>query len=51
MADTNTTVTLKDLAKYFGYAKLSDFSKDWQTLTDQDKKDIKSGVADGTFNY
>lgn len=44
-------LTIKDMKDFFGYAKLADFSADWKKLTEQDKADIRKGLADGTFNY
>ncbi len=42
---------VKDLKEFFGYEKLADFSKDWKELTDEDKEQLRTGIADGTFNY
>jgi hypothetical protein len=47
MAET----TLKDLREFFGYAKLTDFAKDWKQLSDVDKEQIRKGITDGTFTY
>lgn len=44
-------VTLKDLKAYFGYEKLTEFSKDWKELSEESRKQIKDGINDGTFNY
>lgn len=44
-------LTIKDMKEFFGYTKLADFSKDWKELTDDDKKQIRQGLADGTYNY
>jgi hypothetical protein len=44
-------LTLKDFRIFFGYATLAEFSADWKRLSDQDKKDIRQGIQDGTYNY
>lgn len=31
--------------------KMTDFRKDWAELTDEDKTQLKAGIADGSFNY
>lgn len=31
--------------------KMTKFRADWALLTDQDKADLKNGIADGTLNY
>jgi len=47
----NQTITLKDLKEFFGYTKLTDFSRDWKQLSETDREQIRKGVEDGTFNY
>jgi hypothetical protein len=42
---------VKDLKEFFGYAKLADFSREWKELTDDDREQLRTGIADGTFNY
>lgn len=44
-------IQLKDLKEYFGYSKLADFSKDWKELTEEDRMQIKAGIADGSMTY
>lgn len=45
-----------DVFNYFsdnktnGY-KLAAFKADWSQLTDKDKADLKTGIADGSLNY
>lgn len=31
--------------------KLAAFKADWGKMTDKDKEDLKSGIANGTLNY
>lgn len=45
------TVTIKEIKEYFGYAKLTDFSKDWKLMSDQDKAQIKAGLENETYTY
>lgn len=37
--------------EFFGYKTMADFRKDWQQLSDQDKKDLRIGIENGTFTY
>lgn len=46
-----TKLTVKDLKDFFGYAKLADFSKDWKLLADEDRDQLRAGIADGTMTY
>ena len=48
MADS---LTIKDIKAFFGYPTLAAFSADWKALPDEDKKQIRQGLLDGTFNY
>lgn len=45
--------SLAEIAKYFRGPgqSLSDFSKEWKTLPDKDKDDIRKGFADGSMTY
>jgi len=47
-----TGVTLNDVRNFFGM-NLSQFKAEWTAggLTDQDKKQIKGGIENGTFTY
>lgn len=51
------TVTLGDIAKFFGYhdnkeaGGLAKFRSDWAKLSTQDKAEIKTGLSDGTLTY
>lgn len=40
-------ITPKQIKTFFGYDKLTDFSKDWKTVTDEDKAEIREGIAAG----
>lgn len=42
--------TLKDIMGYFKMSS-ADFKREWPKLTDQDKKDIKAGIGNGTETY
>lgn len=45
--------TLKQISDFFkipGYT-LKEFKKDWESLTDQDKTDLKEGIGNGTLTY
>ncbi len=33
-----------------GY-KMATFRDDWKKLTDQDKRDLRTGIGDGTLTY
>ncbi len=48
---TATPMTLKDLKGFFGYEKLTDFSKDWKALDEADRKAIRAGIEDGSMTY
>lgn len=47
MPETITIATIRD---FFGL-KTGEFMKQWQELSDQDKKDIRKGFEDGSMNY
>ncbi len=34
------------LKKYFGYATMAEFKKDWEQLTPEDKQELKDLIAD-----
>jgi hypothetical protein len=44
-------ITAKELKEFFGYEKLADFSRDWKELSEEERAQIRGGIADGTFNY
>lgn len=37
--------------EFFGYKDMASFRRDWQALTEQDKKDLRVGIENGTFTY
>lgn len=43
-------ISLKEIMSYFGMSA-SEFMKAWKLMTDQDKTDIKSGLANGSYTY
>lgn len=51
MTETSAPMTLKDLKEYFGYAKLTDFSKDWKHLSETDRAEIRGGIENGSMTY
>ena len=44
-------LTLKDFKAFFGCDTLAEFSADWRKLSDQDKKGIREGIQNDTYNY
>jgi len=40
-----------DVKNYFGYPDTTTFMRDWKSLTDKDKADLKKGIGDGSLNY
>lgn len=42
---------MKDVMKYFGFPSAAAFAKEWKTLTEQDKEDLKRGIGDGSLTY
>jgi len=49
MADTS----LMEVYRFFKRPEdtIASFGVEWRALTDQDRKDLKSGLADGSLNY
>lgn len=47
MAET----TLAKLWKALGFKSLGEFGKEWRTLPDKDKEDLKRGIEDGSMTY
>ena len=47
------TITLQDVYNFFKDSgiTLREFSAEWKLLTEKDKDDFKSGIADGSLNY
>lgn len=45
--------TLKEVAAFMRKEgeTLTAFSKEWQSLSDEDKAQIRQGIGDGTLNY
>lgn len=37
--------------RYFGFPSAAAFAKEWKRLTEQDKEDLKKGLADGSLTY
>lgn len=37
--------------EYFGFASAAAFRKEWQLLSDEDKKQLTAGVTDETLSY
>lgn len=50
MTEKSTEASIMDVRNYFGMPT-QQFSKEWKQLSDQDKKDFKKGIGDGTLNY
>ncbi len=52
---TAPKIGVKDLKEFFGYTKLTDFSREWKELSDEDRDEdrdqLRGGILDGTFNY
>ena len=48
-------VTLKDIMAYFSTESRpmgpKEMTREWKGLTDQDKKDIKDGLGNGSLTY
>lgn len=42
---------LVQVKEFFGYATLSDFSKDWKQCTEEDRTHLKAGIGDGSLTY
>lgn len=42
--------TLKEIMAFFGMAP-SEMTKEWKSLTDKDKEQIKNGIGDGSLTY
>jgi hypothetical protein len=36
---------------FFGYEKLTDFSKDWKSLDEADRKAVRDGIENGSMTY
>ena len=49
MADT----TLTEVYRFFKRPEdtIASFAAEWRALTDQDRKDLKSGLANGSLTY
>lgn len=48
------TVTIKAVMDFFNEnhkQPLKDFTAEWKQLTDEDKEQLKQGIADGTLTY
>ncbi len=52
MPDANMAEVFNYLSdnKQNGYT-MSQFRDDWSKLTDQDKRDLRTGIGDGTLTY
>lgn len=44
-------ISAKELKEFFGYTKLADFSRDWKELSEAERDQIRTGIADGSFTY
>lgn len=42
---------VKAVMDYFGYESAAAFNRDWRELTDEDKAQLKEGIANGTLTY
>jgi hypothetical protein len=42
---------LAQLRSFFGYLTLSYFADDYRKQSDEDKKQLRHGIEDGSFNY
>lgn len=43
---------MKDVMAFFGpWKSTAEFSKEWKALSEQDKADLKKGLADGSLTY
>lgn len=49
MADTKGTML--DVKNYFGYSNIAEFKRDWTSLSDEDKDQLKAGIANGSLTY
>ena len=45
------TFVLKEIKEFFGYESLDAFSRDWKSLSEWDRYQIRQGLADRTFTY
>lgn len=36
---------------FFGYKNMAEFRKDWTALTEEDKRQLREGIENGTFTY
>lgn len=43
-------ISLKEIMGFFGMSA-AEFMKAWKVMSDKDKADIKTGIADGSLNY
>ena len=43
--------SLTDVKNYFGYPSLSAFGVDWKQMPDEDRRQIREGIGNGTFTY
>ena len=47
------TATLKDVMAFLrkDNETITEFSKEWKSLSEQDKQDLKQGIGNGTLTY
>ena len=43
--------SLIEVKNYFGYAKLTEFKKDWEKLDDDSRLQLRAGIGNGTLTY
>ena len=50
MADETGLATLKEVRDYFGISG-KEMIVEWRKLTDEDKRNLRTGLGDGTLSY
>ena len=44
-------VSMVDVMKYFDIKPIGKFREEWAELSDQDKRDLKEGIENGSLTY
>lgn len=50
-AEPGRIATLNEVRAHFGITSAAEFAREWRSLTDTDKDQIKRGIGDGTLTY
>lgn len=50
-SETKTAGSMVAVMRYMGYENTAQFRKEWATLSEADKTQLKAGIADGTLTY